>query len=156
MPRSPSAKTTNRPDAQQIIPPSLLVRLVMGPMTKVLNPFIRGLAGRRFTGMAALIRHEGRKSGKTYSTPVGAHVKEGVCVVPLTFGTESDWCRNIRASGRGSLRWKAKDYALSTPIVLTVDQGRSLLRQNYPAPFRFGFKMLGIKAFMRMEADPLR
>jgi hypothetical protein len=37
--------------------PSLFVRVVMGPMTKVLNPAIRRLAGRPHVQMAALVRH---------------------------------------------------------------------------------------------------
>jgi hypothetical protein len=46
--------------------PSLLVRIAMRPMTRVLNPLIRKFAGRRHFRMAAEIRHVGRKSGRAY------------------------------------------------------------------------------------------
>jgi len=39
-----------------VVPPSRLVAVVMGPMTKMLNPVITKLAGRRHFRMAAQIR----------------------------------------------------------------------------------------------------
>ncbi|MEJ3406062.1 nitroreductase family deazaflavin-dependent oxidoreductase [Rathayibacter sp. YIM 133350] len=53
-------------------------------------------AGR---GPFSLIRHVGRKSGKTYETPVIlARVPEGF-VAELTYGPEVSWYRNIVAAG---------------------------------------------------------
>jgi deazaflavin-dependent oxidoreductase (nitroreductase family) len=104
---------------------------------------------------AAILRHRGRRSGKTYVTPVGARVKGELCLVPLAYGTEADWCRNIRSAGRGQLRWKGRDYELAAPVVLTTELAGPLLSQIYPAPLRLGCKMLGTKAFLRMEARAL-
>jgi len=80
------------------------VRMVVRPMTKVLNPLIRRMAGRKHMSMAALIYHTGRRSGRQYVTPAGSHLVGDEILVPLTFGTQSDWCRNIRAAGGGSVR----------------------------------------------------
>ena len=47
--------------------PSLIVKIVMRPMTQMLNPLIVKLAGRRHFRMAAQIRHVGpgrRKHGR--------------------------------------------------------------------------------------------
>jgi hypothetical protein len=52
------------PGALEPVAPSLVVRIVMRPMTRVLNPLIRKLAGRRHFRMAAQIRHVGRRSGR--------------------------------------------------------------------------------------------
>src|SRR5258708_7982782 len=71
---------------------SRLVRLVMRPMTRVLNPLLRRVAGRRFFSMAAQIGHRGRHSGLLYITPVSARPIADGFVVPLTFGDRSDWC----------------------------------------------------------------
>jgi hypothetical protein len=54
------------------------VKLVMRPMTKMLNPLVRTLAGRRHFRMAAQIRHVGRRSGRPYMTPVGARLSGDV------------------------------------------------------------------------------
>ncbi len=70
------------------VPPSRFVRIVVRPMTRVLNPLMRKLAGRRHVRMAAEIRHVGRRSGRRYVTPVGARVSGGVAVIPLTIGNQ--------------------------------------------------------------------
>src|ERR1700740_858118 len=72
--------------------PALLVRLVLAPLTKVLNPLVGRLAGRRHVPMAKL-HHIGRRTGTSYLTSVGARVRGGVVLIPLTFGNRSDWAR---------------------------------------------------------------
>ena len=61
--------------------PSLIVKIVMRPMTKILNPLIVKLAGRRHFHMAAQIRHAGRRSGRTYTTPVSARRSGDLIVI---------------------------------------------------------------------------
>ena len=73
--------------------PSLIVKIVMRPMTKMLNPLIVKLAGRRHFHMAAQIRHVGRRSKRTYTTPVSARRSGDMIVIALTFGNQSDWLR---------------------------------------------------------------
>ena len=97
------------PGALEPVGPSLVVKLVMQPMTKMLNPLIRKLAGRRHFRMAAQIRHVGRRSGRPYMTPVGARLSGDVAVIPLTFGNQSDWSRNVRAAGGCSIRLESQD-----------------------------------------------
>src|SRR5215467_8378110 len=90
--------------------PSLIVKIVMRPMTKMLNPLIVKLAGRRHFHMAAQIRHVGRRSGRTYTTPVSARRSGGMVVIALTFGNQSDWSRNVRSAGGGSTRIEGQEY----------------------------------------------
>lgn len=50
-------------------------------------------------GPFSLVRHVGRKSGKTYETPiVVARVPEGF-IAELTYGEDVNWYRNIVAAG---------------------------------------------------------
>ena len=88
--------------------PSPLVRHVVRPMTRVLNPAIRRLAGRRHPALARL-EHRGRRSGREYVTPVSAHLTGDTFLVPLTFGDRSDWCRNVLEAGGCSIRWRGRD-----------------------------------------------
>src|SRR4030081_745110 len=81
------------------IGPSVLVKIVMRPMTKLLNPLIVKLAGRRHFHMAAQIRHVGRRSGRTYTTPVSARRSGDMVAIALTFCNQSDWSRNVRSAG---------------------------------------------------------
>ena len=101
--------------APAVVRPSRFVRVVIRPLTKVLNPVMMTLAGRRHVRMAAQVRHIGRKSGRPYVTPVGAGRAGDTFVIPLTFGNQSDWSRNLRAAGGGTIRLNGVDYRVNQP-----------------------------------------
>ena len=89
----------------------------MGPMTKILNPVVATLAGRRHFPMAAQIHHVGRRTGTPYVTSVGARVQGAAVLIPLTFGNRSDWTRNVRAAGQCSVRLNGKVYQAVAPAI---------------------------------------
>jgi deazaflavin-dependent oxidoreductase (nitroreductase family) len=69
------------------------------------------MAHRRF-GPFALVRHVGRKSGKTFETPIlHARTREGFVAV-LVYGTGVNWYRNLRAAGRGVVVRGAREYQI--------------------------------------------
>src|SRR6516164_5915507 len=111
-----------------VVRPSRLVRVVMGPLTKVLNPAMMTLAGRRHVPMAAQIRHIGRKSGRPYVTPVGARLAGDTFVIPLTFGNQSDWSRNVRAAGGCVIRLDGVDHRASQPSLADWEEAGELVR----------------------------
>lgn len=130
---------------------SLLVRIFMGPMTRVLNPVIRTLAGRRHFGMAAQIHNRGRRSGRVYVTPASARLDGETFWVPLTFGTESDWCRNVRAAGGCRIKWKGHDYEATDPQLVITRVASREARGAFKPHERAMFRMLGIKHFLRLR-----
>lgn len=134
--------------------PSMVVRVAMGPMTKVLNPVIRRMAGRPHFRMAALIRHTGRKSGRQYQTPVGARLAGEVFVIPLTFGSGSDWSRNVRAAGGCSIRLNGTDYEATAPEVAGRADARPIVRAAFSPLERAMFRMLGIQHFLLLRRVP--
>ncbi|GAY07357.1 nitroreductase family deazaflavin-dependent oxidoreductase [Pseudonocardia sp. N23] len=68
--------------------------LIGRTLNRVTIPLAR--AGR---GPWALVRHKGRRTGRTYETPLlAAPVQDGF-VVELTYGPDVDWYRNITAAG---------------------------------------------------------
>jgi deazaflavin-dependent oxidoreductase (nitroreductase family) len=137
------------------VEPAPIVKIVMRPMTKILNPVIMRLAGRRHFHMAAQISHTGRRSGRIYVTPVGARLHGEVIVIPLTFGNQSDWSRNVAAAGGCSIRLDGRDYRATQPEFLSRDEARELIRPMYSPVMRAGFRMLGIRQFMRLHARPI-
>src|SRR6266567_6597470 len=94
----------------QPVAPALFVRVVIRPMTKVLNPVIVRFAGRRHFPMAAQIRHVGRRSGKAYVTPATAHLHGDVILIALTFGNQSVCSHHLRATGGCSIRLNGPHY----------------------------------------------
>jgi deazaflavin-dependent oxidoreductase (nitroreductase family) len=141
-------------DTLEPVAPSLVVKIVMRPMTKVLNPLIRRLAGRPHFRMAAQVRHVGRRSGRPYMTPAGARVSGDVAVIPLTFGNRSDWSRNVRAAGGCSLRVNGRDYDATQPQFLNPQEAKQLVRSAFSPLERASFRMLGIKQFLRLAVVP--
>lgn len=139
-----------------VVGPSRFVRMVMGPMTKVLNPAVMRLAGRRHVLMAAQVRHVGRRSGRQYVTPVGARRAGDTFVIPLTFGNQSDWSRNIRAAGGGSLRLDGADYQLTQPELAGWADARPVLRKAFNPVMRVMLRMLGIRQFLLLKLDDRR
>lgn len=138
----------------QPVRPALVVRIVLRPMTKVLNPLIRKLAGRRHFRMAALIRHVGRRSGDAYLTPVSARRTGDVVMIALTFGNQSDWSRNVRAAGGCSLRLAGRDYVATEPEFLGRPEAAPLVRSAFSPLERASFRLLGIKQFMCLRVAP--
>jgi deazaflavin-dependent oxidoreductase (nitroreductase family) len=154
MSRAPEPAAAATPGTFDPVAPSPVVKLVMRPMTKVLNPLIGKLAGRPHFGMAAQIRHVGRRSGRPYVTSVGARRSGDVIVIPLTFGNGSDWSRNVRAAGRCSIRLDGRDYDATNPVFLDSQEARPLVKSVFSPLMRGGFRLLGIRQFMRLQISP--
>jgi deazaflavin-dependent oxidoreductase (nitroreductase family) len=133
--------------------PAPLVRLVLAPMTTLLNPLVRRMAGRRHFAMAARIDHIGRKSGKRYVTPVGAAVTDGVALIPLTFGNRSDWARNVSAAGECSVRLRGVCYHAVRPRFLDTRDAAPLVRAAFGPGRRLAFELLGIRQFMALRVS---
>jgi len=43
----------------------------------------------------AILTHVGRRSGRTYETPLGAWAYGDGFVLSLAYGSGTDWCRNV-------------------------------------------------------------
>jgi deazaflavin-dependent oxidoreductase (nitroreductase family) len=134
--------------------PSAIVRLVMSPLSRVLNPAVAKLAGRRFFGTVATIHHTGRRSGKSYMTSVGARVAGQVAIIPLTFGNQSDWVRNVRAAGNCRIRVSGKDHQAVRPQILSWADAKSMVRAEFNPLERVVFRALGMKQFMCLDIRP--
>ena len=131
--------------------PAAIVRVLVRPLTKILNPLMVRLAGRRFFPMAQ-IHHVGRRSGKAYVTPTSAHVHGDVLLIGLTFGNQSDWSRNVRAAGGCTVRLGGHAYRATSPELITWADDRALVASAFNPVLRAGFRVLGIRQFMRLHA----
>jgi deazaflavin-dependent oxidoreductase (nitroreductase family) len=152
----------NAPDTHQAVPglstpevvrPSRFVRTMIRPLTRVLNPVMMTMAGRRHVRMAAQVRHVGRKSGRQYATPVGAQRAGDTFVIPLTFGNQSDWSRNVRAAGGCTIRLNGVDYRVHQPELADRAHAAPLVRAAFNPVMRAGFRVLGIRQVLLLTLD---
>jgi deazaflavin-dependent oxidoreductase (nitroreductase family) len=84
------------------------------------NKVLIHICGRKF-GHFAVLGHVGRKSGRSYRIPVIAEPHEGGFVFALTYGKKVDWYENVMAKGGCSLFWKQKDYLLTNPRLIELE-----------------------------------
>ncbi len=112
----------------------------------VLNPVMLRLAGRKYW-YAAVIRHTGRRSGKSYATPVVAdRVAQGF-IVPLPYGTRVDWLPNVLAADKATIQVSGQTYDVVHPRVIDAATASPQL----PSGHRRTFQRFGIENFMTAE-----
>jgi deazaflavin-dependent oxidoreductase (nitroreductase family) len=87
---------------------------------RVLNPVMLHRAGHRHW-YAARLEHVGRRSGRRYATPVVAQPVHGGFAIPLPYGPDVDWRRNLQAAGSGVLQVDGVRHRISDPRIVAVD-----------------------------------
>lgn len=113
----------------------------------LLNPAMMHLAGRRHW-YAAVIRHKGRRSGRHYATPVVAERTADGFIIPLPYGTGTDWLRNVRAAGTATVTAGGQDFDVAEPEVVDAATAETQLSPRR----RRQFKRFGIENFLRVKA----
>jgi deazaflavin-dependent oxidoreductase (nitroreductase family) len=134
--------------------PPRAVRMTIKPMSRLLNPLVRKLAGKKHMAMAAQIHHTGRRSGRSFMTPVGAKISGVYFLIPLTFGNQSDWCRNVRAAGGATIRSQGHDYHVIEPELLDTKAARTEIRSTFNLSDRVFIRLMGITQVMRLRLAP--
>jgi deazaflavin-dependent oxidoreductase (nitroreductase family) len=140
--------TAAQPHSFTPVGPSLIVRLVLRPSSRLLNPLVGVLAGRRFVPLIARVHHVGRRSGKLYMTPTGAHVTGDIIVIPLSFGNVSDWARNVRAAGRCVVQLGGNRYHAAQPRFVDAVEAKPVVKQSFNTINRFAFALFGIRQYL--------
>jgi deazaflavin-dependent oxidoreductase (nitroreductase family) len=102
---------------------------------RVTNPLQMLWAGRlRAYG---IVEHVGRKSGAPYRTPVSLfRTSSGGFVVPLPYGTERDWVKNLMAAGGGEVVCRRRRVTVSEPRIVSGAEAWSLLPRPVAAVYR--------------------
>lgn len=113
---------------------------------RYLNRFTTPMA-RRLPGFALLI-HRGRKTGRTYQTPINVFQRGDDYFVFLTYGSDVQWVKNVLASGTCSLERRGRIVELAEPELITDPELR-------PAPPLVRFveqRLAGATQYLRMRA----
>jgi deazaflavin-dependent oxidoreductase (nitroreductase family) len=101
-------------------------------------------------GPFSLIRHVGRKSGRTYETPVIlVKVADGF-VAELTYGEKVNWYRNSVAAQGCVVVFHGREYAVTKIERCSRERGLNA----YPAPFRLILRAGGRKEFRLLWTGP--
>jgi deazaflavin-dependent oxidoreductase (nitroreductase family) len=122
------------------------------PLSKRIAHFNKRVTNRitgRFAGWMpgfAIVTHVGRRSGRTYRTPVNAFRDGNRYVFALTYGADSDWVLNVLAAGGCELETRGRSITLHEPQRFT-DPSRSAI----PVPARWILRLIDVDEFLALE-----
>ena len=111
---------------------------------KQFNKVAVRLAGHRFFPLWAVLRHQGRSSGKDYTTPIAVIPTPTTFVIALPWGRRTDWVRNVRAADGCTIRWNGREFTCTEPtfvdksVALAAAKGltrRAIERRDMPGGF---------------------
>lgn len=69
-------------------------------------------SARSGRGPFSIVTCVGRKSGRTYQTPIIVQPTEGGFMIELTYGDQVQWYRNARAANHCVITYKKVDYQI--------------------------------------------
>jgi deazaflavin-dependent oxidoreductase (nitroreductase family) len=107
------------------------------------NGMTRKISGTKRSSWG-LLTHVGRRSGRVYQTSLGTNPYGDGFVLPLGYGPQTDWYRNLMAAGAGTLAWKERTYQLERPELIS---GPAAMRA-WPIPSRILLRLTGIHEFV--------
>lgn len=117
---------------------------------RVANPLVMafGLAGGR-RSMWGVIEVAGRRSGTMRRNPVVPHVIGDVVLIPMSYGTEVDWVKNVMAAGGGTLRYKRREWRLADPKLVTFGSAAARL----PSRLATSYERMRVDAFLELRVE---
>jgi hypothetical protein len=110
------------------------------------NRLMMRSAGRR-GAFTSRIRHQGRRTGATYETPVWAAPTEDGFVIPIVYGPRTDWLKNVMASGAGALVHDGTTFAIDRPRIVPM----ASVRAYFPAALQRTHRLVQVDRCLRVR-----
>ncbi len=96
---------------------------------------------------ASVIRHVGRKTGDVHQTPVQAVASDDGFVIALPYGTQSDWLKNVLASGSATIINEGETYRVVHPEIVPA----SLVARYFPAKDQRSHRLFHLEHCLRVQ-----
>jgi deazaflavin-dependent oxidoreductase (nitroreductase family) len=113
---------------------------------KLMRPF----AGKGWNPIFSIVLHIGRRSGRSFETPVAARRITDGFVLALAFGSGAHWYRNLVAAGGGAIRWRGVEYPVGAPTPMDTDEA---LAAFLPVQ-RAGLRAADIDGYIKVRDAP--
>jgi deazaflavin-dependent oxidoreductase (nitroreductase family) len=124
--------------------PPTRMRVIRPFTTHVFNPIARRFAS--WLPGFGILEYRGRKSDRTYRTPINVFRRGDRYVFALTYGADVEWVKNVVAAGGCTLRTRGRAVRLIEPEVF-VDPSRRLM----PLVVRIVLRFDRATEFLRMR-----
>lgn len=116
----------------------------------VTNPRVLRSAGSPGAS-ASVIRHIGRRSGRSYETPVGPFAVGDVFVIALPYGPGADWVRNVVANGSATLIHEGRTVPVHEPEVVSTAE----VVADLPSSEQRTLRLFGVDQCLRVRLVPV-
>jgi len=90
-------------------------------ISRATKPMVLKTAGQAGTS-TSVIRHVGRSSGQEYETPVSALTTDGGFLIALPYGRNTDWLKNVLASGSATVVDQGTTYTVDQPEIVPLSE----------------------------------
>jgi deazaflavin-dependent oxidoreductase (nitroreductase family) len=117
---------------------------------RLVNPLVLalGLAGGRRSLWGVMEVH-GRASGVLRRNPVVPHVLGDIVLIPMSYGPEADWVKNVFAAGGGTLRYKRREWRLADPRLVSFGSAAARLPERLAA----SYERMRVDAFLELRVE---
>jgi deazaflavin-dependent oxidoreductase (nitroreductase family) len=123
-----------------------IVRLVN---RAVFNPLQMRSAGGPGAS-ASVVRHRGRRSGRTYETPVDAVATDDGFVIALPYGAEADWVKNVLSAGSAVIVDEGTAHTVGEPSIEPITEHT----ESFPTGQQRTLRCFGVSTCLRLHASP--
>ncbi|WP_326567223.1 nitroreductase family deazaflavin-dependent oxidoreductase [Amycolatopsis rhabdoformis] len=107
---------------------------------RVTGPFAGWLPG------FGIVVHRGRRSGKEFRTPLNVFRSSNGFVVALTYGTDTDWVKNVLAAGQAELLTRGEKCHVTQPRLVHDESRRPM-----PPGVRQFLGLVGVEDFLLLK-----
>ncbi len=118
----------------------------MRRLTRMTRPIALKSAGKVGSN-TSVIHHLGRRSGRTYETPVVAVEHQECFLVALPYGERTDWMHNVLTDGKAEITTDGKRYPVDRPEVIPISEATAYFR---PKEQRLQ-RRFGVESALRMH-----
>lgn len=115
-----------------------------------LNRYVANPVARRIAGWApgfCILTHVGRRSGREYRIPLNVFRADDGFVFALTYGSNTDWLKNVMAAGSCTIRYRRADFSLEQPRFFPTEEGMG----HVPLPVRVILELIAVTEFLHLK-----
>ena len=103
------------------------IQSVLRMLTRATRPLALRSAGKQGSN-TSIIRHVGRRSGRTYETPVVAVRHDDSFWIALPYGDRTDWLKNVLSEGSAAIVTNGRSYEVDRPQVIPMAEATAHFR----------------------------
>jgi deazaflavin-dependent oxidoreductase (nitroreductase family) len=96
---------------------------------------------------ASVIRHVGRTTGRPYETPVQAMAADDGFVIALPYGSNTDWLKNVLASGSATIVNEGNTHEVNRPEIVPI----AVADRHFPPQDQRAHRLFGVDQCLRVR-----